>query len=469
MPVMMVMISSLRLFCGRCPRLIAGAQQRRWFTNSGNQSQSHGFGGRLMDSKDSSSPYKPGQFFIHEKLGYRGVITAAWKAKVYTYDTSSIATPVCSDESQDIISDNMHGNMIKDGYGTLFGVKKHKFQLSQVSMKLIHASANDIVGFKVPVKESEEYWYQVMADRRDFASDIRTNIACRNLSISPISLEYVDYVNHGNILPIVPDDVSSFYDNNFINIIFHKELTDDDEPRAIPRDLYAKWHKSTSAILQNHAVYETKAHGISIKAIPFYAFQGQFCHNWLYKIMIESDENVDHCLIQRLWVTQDAFGQVDLIIGRGVVGYEPKFSPNTSFFSYSSKTFLDSEDGIMGGFYTFIKEDEDGHILHVPTPTFMLSYAKPPESQEVDTLLLMRELRKYNMDSAQTSVSSQAEGSNSLHQSPLSPLAPPSPSPSSQSKNSTTDSNIANEHHTQEEDTVASRKVLRNSKCHETV
>ena len=78
-----------------------------------------------------------------------------------------------------------------------------------------------------------------MADRRDFASDIRTNIACRNLSISPVNLEYVDYVAHDHVLPIVPDS-SSFMDNNFIKLLFEETLTSDDEPRAAPKPLHAR-------------------------------------------------------------------------------------------------------------------------------------------------------------------------------------------------------------------------------------
>eukprot|EP00056_Hartaetosiga_gracilis_P016105 m.3861 g.3861 ORF g.3861 m.3861 type:complete len:546 (+) comp3754_c0_seq1:106-1743(+) len=395
-----------------------GTLQTRRCSSSGADSANEGLGGRFVDMKDEKTPYKTGQYFIHDKLGYRGVITAAWKAKVYSYDTSGIASSlVLPDDSDNVICDSMEGNTIQDGMGTLFGVKKRKFQLTQVSMKLLHAGARDIIGFKVPIIEREEYWYQVMADRRDFASDIRTNIACRNLSVQPINVDYVDYVSHDNIIPIVPDNPSLFYDNNFFNMLFQPKISEDDEPRAIGFTIHDRWVASVTKLLAHQPVFETKSHGISIKIIPFYAFQSQYCHNWQYKVVIESDDDVNHCLVQRLWVTQDAHGQVDLTIGRGVVGYEPKLSPSTSFFSYSSKTFMETDKGVMGGFFTFVDDDaDDGHILHIPTPTFMLS--KPSVPEEVDAIFpkmprLSFEAAPYSSTSTSSSTSPRSSSTTS--------------------------------------------------------
>lgn len=47
-------------------------------------------GGRIVPPLPPSQPYDVGQYFLHERLGYRGVITGVWHADVFVYDCSDI-------------------------------------------------------------------------------------------------------------------------------------------------------------------------------------------------------------------------------------------------------------------------------------------------------------------------------------------------------------------------------------------
>lgn len=88
-------------------------------------------------------------------------------------------------------------------------------------------------------------------------------------------------------------------------------------------------------------------------------------------------------LIQRTWITRDSEGNIEIITGRGVVGFEPSFDQDSTFFSYSSKTYLETSTGRMGGFFTFLDQAEEGKLLHVPVPTFDLI---APPSQRLGAL-----------------------------------------------------------------------------------
>ena len=75
-------------------------------------------------------------------------------------------------------------------------------------------------------------------------------------------------------------------------------------------------------------------------------------------------------LKERNWIIIDANGKISNIHGDGVVGEFPILKPG-EVFEYTSGTPLNTDNGIMQGFYTVTQQDT-GTPLKIDIPTFSL-------------------------------------------------------------------------------------------------
>lgn len=91
-----------------------------------------------------------------------------------------------------------------------------------------------------------------------------------------------------------------------------------------------------------------------------------------YMIEIENTNNFDVQLISRDWYIFDSLNERRYIAGEGVVGEQPILKPDEKF-RYTSGADLNSELGMMKGFYTF-KNLIDGETFQVFVPTFLLEF-----------------------------------------------------------------------------------------------
>ena len=96
----------------------------------------------------------------------------------------------------------------------------------------------------------------------------------------------------------------------------------------------------------------------------------QYFYN--YMIEIENTNNFDVQLISRDWYIFDSLSESRYISGAGVVGEQPILKSEERFM-YTSGADLNSELGMMKGFYTF-KNLIDGETFQVFVPTFLLEY-----------------------------------------------------------------------------------------------
>ena len=93
-------------------------------------------------------------------------------------------------------------------------------------------------------------------------------------------------------------------------------------------------------------------------SIPIFMFS--------YNIEIENKLNDIVQLISRRWEITDGNGTVNTVIGKGVVGLQPKILKNDKF-SYSSFCPIPTEFGIMNGLYE-MKTDKGGSFkAKIPT------------------------------------------------------------------------------------------------------
>ncbi|MFT5859761.1 MAG: ApaG protein [Flavobacteriaceae bacterium] len=98
--------------------------------------------------------------------------------------------------------------------------------------------------------------------------------------------------------------------------------------------------------------------------------ESQYFYN--YRVVIENTNAYDVQLISRDWYIFDSMNRARYVNGPGVIGEQPVIKPGESF-TYTSGCDLQSELGLMKGFYTF-KNLVDGEIFEVFVPTFKLEY-----------------------------------------------------------------------------------------------
>lgn len=96
----------------------------------------------------------------------------------------------------------------------------------------------------------------------------------------------------------------------------------------------------------------------------------QFFFN--YHIEIRNTNAFDVQLISRDWYIFDSLNEARYVSGSGVVGEQPILKPGESY-QYTSGADLQSEIGMMKGFYTF-RNLSDGTLFQVFVPTFLLEY-----------------------------------------------------------------------------------------------
>jgi ApaG protein len=89
-----------------------------------------------------------------------------------------------------------------------------------------------------------------------------------------------------------------------------------------------------------------------------------------YTITIANTGKSTAQLLQRHWVLTDANGKTQEVHGDGVIGMQPQINSSEKF-QYTSSALLETDVGIMQGYYTF--RDEKGETFNAPIPCFTLA------------------------------------------------------------------------------------------------
>ncbi len=90
-----------------------------------------------------------------------------------------------------------------------------------------------------------------------------------------------------------------------------------------------------------------------------------------YYIAIENNSSETVQLTDRHWEIFDSLNTKEIVEGEGVVGQSPILEPQ-DVYTYKSRTFLQSNMGSMGGFFT-MKNLATHKNFKVTIPTFQLS------------------------------------------------------------------------------------------------
>ena len=91
---------------------------------------------------------------------------------------------------------------------------------------------------------------------------------------------------------------------------------------------------------------------------------------YAYTITITNNGESGAQLRTRHWLIQDESGEVEEVIGEGVIGQQPHLSPGESF-EYSSGAIISTVTGSMKGSYGMI--NDQGQRFDAVIPEFTLS------------------------------------------------------------------------------------------------
>ena len=91
---------------------------------------------------------------------------------------------------------------------------------------------------------------------------------------------------------------------------------------------------------------------------------------YAYTITITNNGDSGAQLRTRHWLIQDESGEVEEVIGEGVIGQQPHLSPGESF-EYSSGAIISTVTGSMKGSYGMI--NDQGQRFDAVIPEFTLS------------------------------------------------------------------------------------------------
>jgi ApaG protein len=88
-----------------------------------------------------------------------------------------------------------------------------------------------------------------------------------------------------------------------------------------------------------------------------------------YWVTITNETETAIKLMDRHWEITNAMGKLEVIDGEGVIGKQPIIKPGESF-SYNSFCPIETEFGMMTGYYQVKRED--GHFMKIEIPQFQL-------------------------------------------------------------------------------------------------
>ena len=120
-------------------------------------------------------------------------------------------------------------------------------------------------------------------------------------------------------------------------------------------------------------MYAAVTRNIKIEVEPTYmqdqSDPEQNYYFFAYRVRISNQGQDKVQLLSRHWIITDGFGQIEEVVGPGVIGQQPTLKPG-EVFEYSSFCPLTTPTGSMQG--TYVMADAKGSQLEVQIPLFVL-------------------------------------------------------------------------------------------------
>lgn len=293
---------------------------------------SYRFSSRLVEVGRLQTPklqgkYEAGQLFLHQVLGYKGVVLFPWVAKVYDRDDTKSLTYPSGRHGKDVIGKT------HTYYQTLIDAKDVPHINAQIeSVTLMGNTGNDSSMFSIPG---------------------------------------LDYVSHEDVIPYTTSDPQPIHNDLFEKFFIHDKSSD---PCWIPEESLRSWQRQNYPWLELSEVHRQTTKDIRVTVTPFYMgtreSHSSQVYWWRYCIRIENLGKEKVQLRERHWRIFSLSGTLETVRGRGIVGKEPMLSPEEPAYQYSSHVSLQAPSGHMWG--TFKMEKENGASFECKIPPFSL-------------------------------------------------------------------------------------------------
>ena len=114
---------------------------------------------------------------------------------------------------------------------------------------------------------------------------------------------------------------------------------------------------------------------VNVVAQPEFIGRHEDKFAFAYTIYITNRSDQTSTLKNRHWIITHADGQVEEVIGEGVIGKTPQLAPGESF-SYTSGALIPTTVGSMRGSYGFVTAD--GQSFRAEIPEFALHNPETP-------------------------------------------------------------------------------------------
>jgi len=316
--------------------------------------------GRILKPNAPATPYKPGNFFIHRQLGYRGVVVDKWTPAVHTFPNIS--------------SDEVSANISSEAP-----------VLRDLGSAAIHSST----------------FYQVFCDSSD-AENENCGLGIQSWTHDSGLTGEVDYVDHNDIIPFSPAG-NILFRNGLHALYFRRRSAWAHEmaeslkfhEKSILTSDYGAWEQLTKKSLGQSKVFRAKTDDVQVTVIPFFEQRAEHSVDpsnpflekpfvWFYQVLIENQGPVPMQLVSRRWHIRDEHGNVDSVSGQGVVSMMPILAPHSRAFQYMSSITLGTASGLMGGSFALVEllaNGQYGRTIDVSIPTFQLN--SPAEASVV--------------------------------------------------------------------------------------
>lgn len=278
--------------------------------------------------KEIEGPYQPGQLFLHKVFAYRGVIICSFSCRVH---------------------------------------EKSKTQQKGEST----AESNVSCFYQVLIHRGDWRHMRISTDLTSYLGETNTR-GERSLTV----IHGMDCVGHEEILPYTSCETKPI-EHELFERIFEVRAETSDESNiefSIRKELMPHYLANQRSWLSPQEVYREITDGVQVSVTTFYlgtnTLAGQQRHCWRYAVRLENLEK-STVIVRERSLKVFSLNNLQQVNASGVVGMNPRLSPQEPAFQFSSTINLPQPKGAhMWG--KFKVEREDGSFFDVAIPTVVL-------------------------------------------------------------------------------------------------
>lgn len=329
--------------------------------------------GRFETKQADEDFYVPGQPFLHQIFGYRGVILFPWLARVHDIDVrkkynNNDPSKTKSQPSESHRQDQNNDSSQENGNDKVTQSDDRIYIDGHIPASRMNANSTIF-----------HPYYQVLIDTRDCdyvsnrtQTEAVTFLGHPDNSKSVYSIKGLDYVAHEDILPYTSYEETPIH-HELHGKFFRFNQEPGNKTRYEATDLLESW-RNKHPWFDLSRVYKETTENVRVTVIPFYlghtTIEDISFHWWRYCVRLENFSDSTVQLRERNWKIFSQTNMLQTIKGRGVVGVEPILSKYEPAYQYSSHVNLQDKSGHMWG--TFKMQREDGHSFECRIPPFSL-------------------------------------------------------------------------------------------------